>query len=302
MYEFSFHTKFSSTWFAGHSIVSCTFYLFFFFRFERTKINSMRKVWDGKARNFSPTKISSLQYITFLLLMPCRLTISAACISDADTNVHRPLVACSSKVCLFNMSKATTSLMPSHFCLIDPRRMTAHTATLLDMDVCQYSQRVDDIIDRRGNRNAILRAFAHLIGRKVHDPRKKEKKSDGTDCQVEASVSKIPQCLYCKIPPHMSDYNCTSMIINQQTSTTMDKKKKKNHPRGSRWEVHCSIVWYHARSHAVSAGQKLQIEAEALPALIAPDQVYGYHKIEQCSSHRESRGLVFFFFFFLSRK
>ena len=28
MYEISFHTKFSSTWFAGHSIVSCSFYLF----------------------------------------------------------------------------------------------------------------------------------------------------------------------------------------------------------------------------------------------------------------------------------
>ena len=63
MYEIYFHTKFSSTWFAGLPIISSSFTLFG--RFESTKLNSIRKVLDGKVRNFSPTKISSF---TVLLL------------------------------------------------------------------------------------------------------------------------------------------------------------------------------------------------------------------------------------------
>ena len=55
MCEIKFLTKFSSTWFAGLSIVSSCLYFFL----ESTKLNSIRKVLDGKVRNFSPTKISS---------------------------------------------------------------------------------------------------------------------------------------------------------------------------------------------------------------------------------------------------
>ena len=53
----NFHTKFSSTWFAGLSIVCSSFRIFS--QFESTKLNSIRKVLDGKVRNFSPTKNSS---------------------------------------------------------------------------------------------------------------------------------------------------------------------------------------------------------------------------------------------------
>ena len=57
MYEINFHTKFSSTWFASLSIAASSFT--FFGQFDSTKLNSIRKVLDGKVRNFSPTKISS---------------------------------------------------------------------------------------------------------------------------------------------------------------------------------------------------------------------------------------------------
>ena len=53
----NFHNKFSSTWFAGLSIVSASFY--FWGQFESTKLYAVRKVLDGKVRNFSTTKISS---------------------------------------------------------------------------------------------------------------------------------------------------------------------------------------------------------------------------------------------------
>ena len=59
MYEINVHTKFSSTWFAGLSITSSSFFLFFG-QFQSTKLNSVQNVLDGKVRNFSPTKISFL--------------------------------------------------------------------------------------------------------------------------------------------------------------------------------------------------------------------------------------------------
>ena len=57
MYETNFHTKISSAWFTGLSIVFSSFPGFG--QFESTKLSSIRKVLDGKVRNFSPTKISS---------------------------------------------------------------------------------------------------------------------------------------------------------------------------------------------------------------------------------------------------
>ena len=57
MYEINFHTKISSAWFTGLSIVFSSFPVFC--QFESTKLSSIRKVLDGKVRNFSPTKISS---------------------------------------------------------------------------------------------------------------------------------------------------------------------------------------------------------------------------------------------------
>ena len=64
MYEINFHTKIFSAWFAGLSIVFSTFSVFG--QFESTKLSSIRKVLDGKVRNFSPTKISSFAvYIKF---------------------------------------------------------------------------------------------------------------------------------------------------------------------------------------------------------------------------------------------
>ena len=64
-------------------------------------------------------------------------------------------------------------------------------------------------------------------------------------------------------------------------------------------------MWYHARSRAISAGQKFADTCSRgclAPALIARDRAW-YHKIEQCSFRRESRGWFFFLgsFFFLSR-
>ena len=61
MYVINFHIKFSSAWFAGLSIVSSGFT--FFGQFESTKLNSIQKVLDGKARNFLPTKISSFTVV-----------------------------------------------------------------------------------------------------------------------------------------------------------------------------------------------------------------------------------------------
>ena len=58
MYEINFHSKFSSTWFAGLSIVSSIVFKFFG-QLESTKLNSIRKVFDGDIRKFSPTTISS---------------------------------------------------------------------------------------------------------------------------------------------------------------------------------------------------------------------------------------------------
>ena len=56
-YEIKFHTEFSSTWFAGLSVVSSRFY-FFFGQFESSKLNSIRNVLDAKVQNFSPSKAS----------------------------------------------------------------------------------------------------------------------------------------------------------------------------------------------------------------------------------------------------
>ena len=55
MYEINFHTKFSSTWFASLSIAASSFT----FLVSLIVQNYIRKVLDGKVRNFSPTKISS---------------------------------------------------------------------------------------------------------------------------------------------------------------------------------------------------------------------------------------------------
>ena len=60
MHEINFHTKFSSTWFASLSIAASSFSFFGQFdHVDSTKLNSIRKVLDGKVRNFSPSKISS---------------------------------------------------------------------------------------------------------------------------------------------------------------------------------------------------------------------------------------------------
>ena len=56
-------------------------------------------------------------------------------------------------------------------------------------------------------------------------------------------------------------------------------------------------MWYHARSRAISAGQKSRIVADDL-ALRWSLVIKHYHRIEQCSSRHESWG---WFFFFLSR-
>ena len=63
MYEINFHTKISSARFTGLSIVFSSFPVFG--QFESTKFSSIRKVLDGKVRNFSPTKISSFTVPSF---------------------------------------------------------------------------------------------------------------------------------------------------------------------------------------------------------------------------------------------
>ena len=65
MYEINFHTKISSARFIGLLIVFSSFSSFpVFGQFESTKLSSIRKVLDGKVRNFSPTKISSFTVCT----------------------------------------------------------------------------------------------------------------------------------------------------------------------------------------------------------------------------------------------
>ena len=66
MYEISFHTKISSAWFTGLSIVFSSFPVFG--QFESTKLSSIRKGLDGKVRIFSPSKISSF---TVLVRQEC---------------------------------------------------------------------------------------------------------------------------------------------------------------------------------------------------------------------------------------
>ena len=43
-------------------------------------------------------------------------------------------------------------------------------------------------------------------------------------------------------------------------ATTLDKKR--NHPRDSRWEERCSIIWYHAQSRTISPGPKSRGESQ----------------------------------------
>ena len=79
MYEISFHTKFSSTWLAGLSVVSSRFY-FFFGQFESTKLNSIRRVLVRKVWNFSPTKISSFTVnFHILLVLSTEASVSNVC-------------------------------------------------------------------------------------------------------------------------------------------------------------------------------------------------------------------------------
>ena len=81
-------------------------------------------------------------------------------------------------------------------------------------------------------------------------------------------------------------------------TTILDKKKqKKNHPRDSRREECCSILWYHARWRTINAGQSLPSATvrDFCPVLIVRHRAW-YRTMEQCSSRRESRGWFFFFF------
>ena len=80
-------------------------------------------------------------------------------------------------------------------------------------------------------------------------------------------------------------------VLHIKHTTTLDKKKEPS--RDSRREECCSIMWYHARDAQSAQGKS---RGWTCPALIVRHRA-GYHKIEQCSSRRESRG----WFFFLSR-
>ena len=48
-------------------------------------------------------------------------------------------------------------------------------------------------------------------------------------------------------------WHCCNFSLDTATFTTLDKKK--HPPRDSGREEHCSILWYHAWSQAISAGQ-----------------------------------------------
>ena len=74
--------------------------------------------------------------------------------------------------------------------------------------------------------------------------------------------------------------------------TTLDKKKKEPSPRFAARRT-LFYVWYHARSRVTSAEKSRGQPWMTLPWLIACDQPW-YHKIEQCSSRRESQGWFFF--------
>ena len=67
MYESNFHTKISSAWFTGLSIVFSSFPVFG--QFEITKLSFTRKVLDGKVRNFSPTKISFFTVLLYFFFL-----------------------------------------------------------------------------------------------------------------------------------------------------------------------------------------------------------------------------------------
>ena len=78
-------------------------------------------------------------------------------------------------------------------------------------------------------------------------------------------------------------------------STTLDKKK--NHPRDSRWEERCSIVWYHARWRTINAGRKLRTVADDFALRWSCVIEHDITRSNSVLFRRESRG----WFFFLSR-
>ena len=86
MYEINFHTEFSSTWFASLSIAASSFS--FFGQFDSTKLNSIRKVLDGKVRNFSPTKISSFTVIKKLNSTERGALFRHFCVSKVIATAH----------------------------------------------------------------------------------------------------------------------------------------------------------------------------------------------------------------------
>ena len=72
--------------------------------------------------------------------------------------------------------------------------------------------------------------------------------------------------------------------------------QKKNHPRDSWREEHCSILWYYARWRTVNAGQSHPRLSKtfALRWSCVIRRAW-YHAMEQRSSRCESRGWFFFF-------
>ena len=86
-------------------------------------------------------------------------------------------------------------------------------------------------------------------------------------------------------------------------STTLDKKK--NYLRDSRPEECCSIVWYHARSHTISAGQKSRMVADNLASswsLVIKHDITRLNSVLLTANLAANLGNVFFLFVNGSRK
>ena len=117
--------------------------------------------------------------------------------------------------------------------------------------------------------------------------------------RARAGIDLRRQCLACPTAQVLVAQT-TQLVLSGRVvwaTTALDKKKKKKKKRTIpeiRGEKNAVPPCHIMLDHTWSAQRKSR--GWPRPALIARDQAW-YHKIEQCSSHRESRG----WFFFLSR-
>ena len=98
----------------------------FFGQFESTKLNFIRKVWDEKVRNFSPTKISSFTVITFSVVFFC-------------CSMSKLVKICPPKIVVYTMFSKAVIFLPK---VLRPRTQVhrfGHSLNALDDVSCAIS-------------------------------------------------------------------------------------------------------------------------------------------------------------------